>query len=35
MLQYELSKYKSSNHDINKFILLLWNSVYRYEDMDD
>ena len=27
--------YKFSNHDINKFILLLWKSVYPYEYMDD
>ena len=27
--------YKSSNHDINKFIFLLRSSVDPYEDMDD
>ena len=27
--------YKSSNHDNNKFILLLQKSVYPYEYMDD
>ena len=27
--------YKFSNHDNNKFILLLWKGVYPYEYMDD
>ena len=27
--------YKFSNHDNNKFILLLWKRVYPYEYMDD
>ena len=27
--------YKFSNHDNNKFILLLWKGVYLYEYMDD
>ena len=28
-------KYKSSNYDINKFILLLQKGVYSYEFLDD
>ena len=27
--------YKFSNHDNNKFVLLLWKGVYPYEYMDD
>ena len=27
--------YKFSNHDNDKFILLLWKRVYRYEYMND
>ena len=30
-----LNTYKFSNHDINKFILLLRKNVYPYEYMDD
>ena len=36
-IQYQLffNTYKFSNHDINKFILLLQKGVYSYEYMDD
>ena len=30
---YKLNKYKFSNHDINKFILLLRKDIYPYEYM--
>ena len=29
------NSYKFSNHDNNKFILLLWKGVYPYGNMDD
>ena len=29
------NSYKFSNHDNNKFILLLWKGVYAYGNMDD
>ena len=32
---FMLYTYKFSNHDINKFILLLQKGVYPYEYMDD
>ena len=31
----KFNTYKFSNHDINKFILLLRKGVYPYEYMDD
>ena len=35
MLKYRfLNTYIFSNHDINKFILLLGNGIYKYECMD-
>ena len=30
-----LNRYKFSNHDNNKFILLLWKGVYPFEYIDD
>ena len=30
-----VNTFKFSNHDINKFILFLWKSVYPYEYMDN
>ena len=35
MLYQKFNTYKFSNHDNNKFILLLQKDVYRYEYMDD
>ena len=29
-----LNTYNFSNHDINKFVLLLGNGIYQYECMD-
>ena len=33
--QIRVNMYEFSNHDINKFILLLQNIFYPYENMDD
>ena len=33
--EWFFNTYKFSNHNIKKFILLLWKGVYPYEYMDD
>ena len=33
--EWYFNTYKFSNHDNNKFILVLWKGFYPYECMDD